>query len=464
VLGIHRVGAGRAHYYLSDLARELPAGPGPGAGCWAGAAAAGLGLQGPLGDAEFRAVLEGRHPGTGRPMASARASVAGVDLTFSAPKSASVLFALGGEEVARQVVAAHAGAVAGALAYLETHGLAAVRRSGAERGLIPTTGMVAGWFTHGVNRNHDPHLHSHVVMANLVHGADGRWGACDWRGVRAHRLAASSVYDAHLRAALTDGLGVRWTAVPLAPAEIAGVPPLLLGELSSRSADIRRHAHEVGARSAGGRRVAWAATRQPKRAGASFSALAGEWERRADAVAGGPPDLAPVLGHRVRERPCVDEHRYAGVLALAPHAGAFRRDVVTAFATAADDGVPAPALDRLVTRWARPAEAAIGVGEPRLRRADLVPAAHLLRALGPRPLEPAAHDVWCGAAHAIDEYRQRWGITHQGAALGLEAPTAMASLPTARLIDHARTDRALQAARSRLGWREPHQVELGRER
>ena len=46
--------------------------------------------------------------------AGGRRRVAGYDLTFSAPKSASVVFALGGEEAARGVVAAHEQAVAGA--------------------------------------------------------------------------------------------------------------------------------------------------------------------------------------------------------------------------------------------------------------------------------------------------------------------------------------------------------------
>ena len=130
--------------------------------------------------------------------------------------------------------------------------------------MIPTSGMVAGQFTHAVSRNGDPHLHSHVVMANLVHGVDGRWTACDRRGLDAHRQAACSVYEAHLRA----GLGVRWTAPPPGrSAEIAGIPPEVLGELSSRGADIRRRMHETGTRSARGRRVAWAATRPAKTTG-----------------------------------------------------------------------------------------------------------------------------------------------------------------------------------------------------
>ena len=276
-------GASRADYYLSDLGRELPA---PVPVRWTGSAAAGLGLDGPADAAGVRCLLSGLHPATGRPIGTSRVTVAAYDLTFSAPKSASVLFALSGEDAARRIVDAHEAAVAGGLAYLEQHGVSAVRRDV----VIPTSGMVAGQFTHAVSRNGDPHLHSHVVMANLVHGVDGRWSACDRRGLDAHRQAACSVYEAHLRA----GLGVRWTAPPLGrSAEIAGIPPEVLGEFSSRGADIRRHLYETGARSARGRRVGWAATRPAKTSGPDYAEAARDWRRRARA-AGGPPQLEPV--------------------------------------------------------------------------------------------------------------------------------------------------------------------------
>ena len=203
-------------------------------------------------------------------MRSERATVLGFDLTFSAPKSVSVVFALGGEEAARHVVTAHREGVQGALRYIESHALSAQRGSGEQREIVPTTGLVAGSFTHGVNRNLDPHLHTHVVMANMVHGADGRWSACDHRGLSAHRVAASAVYESHLRVELTSRLGIRWVEAPGLRAEVDGVSPLLLGEFSSRSADIRRHMAEYGAHSARGARVAWAATRPDKRAGLDF--------------------------------------------------------------------------------------------------------------------------------------------------------------------------------------------------
>ena len=94
MLGIHGVGWQRADYYLSDLAAELPVSE---PGRWAGRAGAGLGRVGPLGRAGFDRRLHGSKPRTGSPIGSGRITVVAFDLTFSAPKSASVLFALGGE-------------------------------------------------------------------------------------------------------------------------------------------------------------------------------------------------------------------------------------------------------------------------------------------------------------------------------------------------------------------------------
>jgi conjugative relaxase-like TrwC/TraI family protein len=463
MLGIRRVGRDGADYYLADLARELPVAQ---PGHWAGGAASGLGVRGPVEPGHFRALLEGR-PVTGRPLGSGRTTVAAFDLTFSAPKSASVLFALGGDDVARRIVGVHTEAVAGALAYLERHGVTAVRRSGPEQAVIATSGVAAAVFTHGVNRNLDPHLHSHVVMANLVHGADGRWGACDHRGLWAHRAAGGAVYDAHLRAGLAAELGVRWSGP-----DIEGMAPQLLGEFSSRSADIRRHAFEHGARSALGRHVAWAATRPDKVAGTPFRALAPEWGRRAEAT-GGAVDVAALTrpgrawdgsarGAVVRGG-VVDEHRYAGAIALTPHGGAHRRDVVTAFGAGTAQGAEASTLERLTDEWAPEPGVGVGVGvgvaETLHSRAAVVPGNHLQRTLGPRPVDPAAHGVWMDAAKAIDRYRARWGVERSS-----EEPlgaSPLAALPADRLADHVRTTRRIDEARLRLGWREPRQAELG---
>jgi conjugative relaxase-like TrwC/TraI family protein len=472
MLGLHRLTTQGAEYYLSDLAGELPlpqhAGDGVRA-AWSGRAAEGLGLRGAIDPGHLRAVLDGCHPASGHRLRSERATVLGFDLTFSAPKSVSVVFALGGEEAARQVVAAHHDGVQGALRYVESHALSAPRGSGEQREIVPTTGVVAASFTHGVNRNLDPHLHTHVVMANMVHGVDGRWGACDHRGLSAHRTAASAVYESHLRAQLSIRLGLRWVEAPALRTEVGGVSPFLLGEFSSRAADIRRHMAEQGAHSARGARVAWAATRPGKHAGLDFGELSSQWERRARAFGDPRAEMAAVLAPRPL-RPLaqtVNEHRFGAMLSLAPDGAARRRDVAAAFATAAVDGAEEHGLEQLAHLWTPPLSdrAQVGVAEDSRTLRSVIPDGHLLATLGPRPLNPVDHGVWRAAARAVDDYRGRWGVTGAGDALGGDAlPSGISSLPTDRLIDHLRTARHIEVACQRLGWRAVRTLEMDRGR
>jgi hypothetical protein len=297
-------------------------------------------------------------------------------------------------------------------------------------------------------------------MANLVHGSDGIWSACDMRGLFAHRAAASSLYDAHLRHGLSVALGVRWTHGPGRAPEIEGVPAALVGAFSTRAAEIRRHMDEVGTRSTRGARIAWAATRAAKEAAPGFEALASAWGRRAGHLGFGPQD-ATFASRAASWRGSLDEHEFASVVSTTPHGGVHRRDVVTAFARAAPDGAPARSVERFVRLWV-PDEEWVGVSEPLHRRSEVVPGGHLLRPLGPRPLRTEEHELWCGAARAIEEYRRRWGLTRAHDAFGLgDPPRSLSELGADRLADHIRTSRHVDAARARLGRHESPVVELG---
>jgi conjugative relaxase-like TrwC/TraI family protein len=471
MLGVHRLTAKGVDYYLSDLAQELPL-PArfedvPAA--WIGMAAEGLGLRGEIDPQQLRAVLDGCHPTSGHRLRSDRATVRGFDLTFSAPKSVSVVFALGGEEAARQVLAAHRNGVRGAVGYVESHGLSAQRGSGEQRQIVPTTGLVGAEFTHGVNRNLDPHLHTHVVVSNMVHGLDSRWSASDHRGLSAHQSAAAAVYDAHLRAEISARLDVGWVEAPGLRAEIGGVSPLLLGEFSSRSADIRRHMAERGSHSSRGAHVAWAVTRPEKRTGLEYGELSSQWKRRAVSVGGSPSEIGELLGRRASSRgeEPLNEHRFGATLSLSPDGAARRRDVVAAFAAAAVGGADAQSVEVLADLWtpSGSGRTQIGVAEDVFSLRNVVPGRHLLEELGPRPVHPVDHEVWRDAAQAINDYRRRWGVARGSDALGLAAlPSGIASLPTERLVAHLRTARQVETARQRLGWHvtRTHEMDRGR--
>jgi hypothetical protein len=237
----------------------------------------------------------------------------------------------------------------------------------------------------------------------------------------------------------------------------------LRGLFSTRSGDIRRRGFEAGARTNRGRHVAWAATRPSKARDLDAASLRREWAQRARTFGPGPVVLDEVLG-----RPSVpalfDEHRYAAGISLTAHGGAHRRDVVAAFSSAAPAGIDQDALAHAVEAWVPPQPSeAVGVAEPLHGRRVVLPAGHLLRALGPRPTTSGGHDVWLDAARMIDAYRARWGLQAADVpgALAPVGQDALASLPAARLADHLRTARHLDLARARLGVRPPAAVELG---
>lgn len=107
-------------------------------------------------------MLEGRDPASGVPLGRTRADrVPGFDLTFRAPKSVSVLFGLGGFEIAAEVRAAHEASVDAALGYLEREACWSRRGTdGVER--VAGDGFVGAAFRHRSSRAGDPHLHTRV--------------------------------------------------------------------------------------------------------------------------------------------------------------------------------------------------------------------------------------------------------------------------------------------------------------
>ena len=137
---------------------------------WWGGGAASLGLTGPVTPASFAGVLEGRDPDSARALRATRGdrSVAGYDLTFCAPKSVSLLHLLAPREIAEAASTGHHRAVADALDYLGREGVGVRRSREGHVAFLPTTGPVAGGFLHRTSRALDPHLHTHVVVANVA--------------------------------------------------------------------------------------------------------------------------------------------------------------------------------------------------------------------------------------------------------------------------------------------------------
>jgi len=259
VLSIGKLAAGQAKYYLDqavgriDHATAVASGVEDyylagveAAGEWLGGGSLAVGLRGTVDDAPLHAVLAGERPGAGGALRATRGtSVPGFDLTFSAPKSASVLYGIADESVRRAIQEGHDVAVRDAMGYVERMTAFARRGHGGEE-LIAGRGLVAAAFRHRTSRAGDPQLHTHVLVANLIEGVDGRWSALDGRRIYAHAKTASYLYEARLRAELTERLGVEWTPVRNGLAEIVGVPRPVLRAFSQRRAEIEAELARVG--------------------------------------------------------------------------------------------------------------------------------------------------------------------------------------------------------------------------
>src|SRR5579863_3042799 len=186
--------------------------------------------------------------------------VAGYDLTFSVPKSVSVLWAGADDETRAAVLDSLDDAVAGGLRYLDRQAFkVSVRKKP-----LPATGVVAADYLHTTSRALEPQLHHHIVVANYGVSPDGKARALDARFVFHHAKTASFLAAAELRHQLTARLGVSWTAVENGIAEIEGIPSAALEEMSSRVREIDEATEALGVSSARARQVAAWDTRASK--------------------------------------------------------------------------------------------------------------------------------------------------------------------------------------------------------
>jgi conjugative relaxase-like TrwC/TraI family protein len=168
LLTIGKLGAspGQLEYYERQVAagaEDYYAARGEAPGVWLGAGVEALGLAaGSRVEREgFMALMRGCHPADGsvlRSMTKA-STVAAVDLTFSAPKSVSVLFAVAGGDISGALVEAHERAVASAIEFLEREACRTRRgRGGVDR--VSGEGFVAAAYRHRLPRAGDPQLHT----------------------------------------------------------------------------------------------------------------------------------------------------------------------------------------------------------------------------------------------------------------------------------------------------------------
>ena len=492
MLNIGKLGAGRADYYLSLATgvEDYYTGHGEAAGRWFGHGAELLRLHGTVDADDLTAILEGRRPGSDERLT--RTKVPGFDLTFRAPKSVSVLYALGDPDSMSSVVEAHEAAVDAAIGYLEREACVTRRRVDGEVTGFTGEGFVAAGFRHRTSRAGDPTLHTHVLVANLTRTPHGRWGALDGRHIYRHALTAGYLYQAQLRAELTRRLGVEWGPVVNGCADVAGLPDAVIREFSKRRAEILERMEDRGQWSAKAAQAATLDTRRAKDYQVTPGQLRDDWAVRAERLGWGPDRVRDLIDRAHPRMPDPGDLdavfvELASPEGLTKHASTFTRpDVVRAIASRMADGADVELIDGLadvfvcttdaipvgevkgVPAWTTPELLAVehrllAGAEIRTRdRAGVAVRAEVADAIAGRAtisdeqadmvaelcLSGRGIDVVIGAAgtgktYALDTARDAWqrsGFTVHGAALSaraaaeLQAGSHIESITVARLL------------------------------
>lgn len=219
------------YYFLGEQSTE-----------WYGTGAENLGLEGPVNRDTFVAVLEGQLP-DGTDMRRMEGGVnkhrPGYDLTFSAPKSASVLALVTGDSF---LVDAHKEAVRRTLDEVEKLATTRTMTDGITE-MEKTGNLVIATFMHDTSRNLEPQMHSHAVVANatlsqngwktLSTDITGKQGFTDvvWN----EQVSIGALYRGHFRSIIEPAGYQTEDTGPRGEWDISGVP---VKPFSSRRQDI----------------------------------------------------------------------------------------------------------------------------------------------------------------------------------------------------------------------------------
>jgi conjugative relaxase-like TrwC/TraI family protein len=250
-------------------------------GSWGGKAASMLGLEGVVDRASFEQLCDNLNPSTGKPLTvRTRAErTVGYDLTFSVPKSVSLLYALSGDQ---DILDAFRASVAETMREIEAEMKTRVRRQRQDGNRV-TGNMVWAEFIHTTSRPvdglPDPQLHAHVFVFNTTWDSEEeRWKAGQFRDLKRDAPYFQAAFRVRLASRLQDiGFGIERKRDDF---EIAGIKPDLLKRFSRRTALIEKLAAEKGITDPDRKSELGAETREKKGKPLGLDALRKAWDGR----------------------------------------------------------------------------------------------------------------------------------------------------------------------------------------
>jgi conjugative relaxase-like TrwC/TraI family protein len=212
-------------------------------GEWYGKGAAELGLAGPIEKEVFEDILAGKSRegdqlvGTG----VNGEHRAGIDVTFSAPKSVSILSEACDEGAVRQ---AHREAVDSTLRHIEEHYAQARQTEKGQTERIDTGNLVIAKFEHDTSRELDPQLHTHAVIMNMTQREDGQWRALSNEELYNNKMYFGQYYRNELAANLRER-GYEIESDHRGLFEVRGIDKDLRDHFSQRSEQIADKVKEM---------------------------------------------------------------------------------------------------------------------------------------------------------------------------------------------------------------------------
>jgi conjugative relaxase-like TrwC/TraI family protein len=125
----------------------------------------------------------------------------GLNITYSAPKSVSIAYAILGDNRIKEV---HENAVRAANEWIEKN-LVMTRQGKGGKERIQASGIAVANYTHETSRSHDPQLHTHAVILNSVErSTDGQIRALEPQKIYEYQKAIDQIYKNELASRLQE--------------------------------------------------------------------------------------------------------------------------------------------------------------------------------------------------------------------------------------------------------------------
>lgn len=243
MLSIHEIN--NIDYYVDEDYYQTEDQP---EGIWIGKGAIALGISSNFIGAEYHSIMNGLALDGKTPLCAIPGEThqPGWDLTFSAPKSVSIVWAAADQSLREKISEAQLVAVKRAVSFLEKHA-AFTRRGQGGQLREPIDGLVVATFEHETSRELDPQLHTHALVANVAPRSDGTWGTIVSRDLYLWQKTAGTIYRAELAYQLnqlsfaveSEGAEFRLGCVPqdvnMYFSKRANAIKELLGQTSARS-------------------------------------------------------------------------------------------------------------------------------------------------------------------------------------------------------------------------------------